>query len=78
MPWMPRPPQERPPEARRRLERFARDYERREREHDRAGERLRAERDEAIRQAHRDGLPTRDIAAIMHLSHQHVSRIVRG
>jgi DNA-binding NarL/FixJ family response regulator len=74
---VPRPRQERPPEVRRRLQRFARDYERRQERHAEAGEQLRAERDEAIQQAHRDGLPTRDIAVILGLSHQHVSRIVR-
>jgi DNA-directed RNA polymerase specialized sigma subunit len=58
--------------------RFARDHERRERDHAEAGERLRAQRDEAIRQAYRDGLPLVDIAAILGLSHQHVSRIVRS
>jgi hypothetical protein len=39
---------------------------------------LRAQRDEAIRRAYRDGLPIRDIAAIVELSHQHVSRIARS
>jgi hypothetical protein len=72
---MPRPPQPRPPEARARLERFARDYECRKQEHAEAGERLRAERDDAIRRAYRDGLPVRDIAAVLKLSHPHVSRI---
>lgn len=78
MPHVPRPPKERPPEARRRLERFARDHERRERKHEEAGERLRAQRDEAIRRAYREGLPLVDIAAVLGLSHQHVSRITRG
>ncbi len=78
LPRMPRPPQPRSPEARARLERFARDYERRKQEHAEAGERLRAERADAIRQAHRDGLPIRDIAAVLKLGHPHVSRIKRS
>jgi transposase-like protein len=43
-----------------------------------AGGRLRAERDEAIRRAYREGLPVQDIAAVAKLSHQHVFRIVRA
>jgi DNA-directed RNA polymerase specialized sigma subunit len=62
----------------RRLEDFARDYARREEELKRAREELRRERDEAIRQAYRDGLPLQDVAAVVGLSHQYVSRIVRG
>jgi hypothetical protein len=75
---MPRPRQARPPQARARLERFARDYERRERQQAEARAKLRAQRDEAIRRAYRDGLPIRDIAAIVDLSHQHISRIARS
>ena len=78
MPRVPRPRQPGPPEARAKLEEFTRDYERRQREHGKAAERLRAERDEAIRQAHKEGMPLRDIAAVVRLSHQHVSRIARG
>ena len=37
----------------------------------------RAERDEAIREAYAAELPVRDIAGIVDVSHQHVSRIVR-
>jgi DNA-directed RNA polymerase specialized sigma24 family protein len=62
----------------RRLKDYARNYARTERELTRALEDLREERDEAIRQAYRDGLPLQDVAAIMGLSHQYVSRIVRG
>ena len=39
---------------------------------------LRAERDEAIRQAYRDGLPMKAIAQVMGMSHQRVSQIVRS
>jgi hypothetical protein len=78
MPPVPRPRQERPREAQRRLDRFVQTYERRQEQHTEAGERLRVERDEAIRQAYREGLPLMDIARIVGLSHQHVSRIVRG
>jgi hypothetical protein len=35
----------------------------------------RVERGDAIRQAYRDGLPVRDIAAVLKFSHPHVSRI---
>jgi DNA-directed RNA polymerase specialized sigma24 family protein len=43
-----------------------------------AAERLRAERDEAIRQAYKDGLPMADIAKVLNMSHQRVSQIVRS
>jgi DNA-directed RNA polymerase specialized sigma subunit len=61
----------------RRLETFARDYARRDAALQREREKLRRERDEALRAAYRDGLPLQDVAAIMGLSHQYVSRIVR-
>ncbi|MGH9521222.1 MAG: sigma factor-like helix-turn-helix DNA-binding protein [Terriglobales bacterium] len=43
-----------------------------------AAERLRAERDEAIRAAYKDGLPMAAIAQVMGMSHQRVSQIVRS
>jgi transposase-like protein len=61
----------------RRLKAFTRDHRRREKELDRQRAELRRERDRAIRDAHRDGLPIEDIARIVGLSHQHVSRIIR-
>jgi len=39
---------------------------------------LRVERDEAIRAAYKDGLPMTAIAAVMDLSYQRVSQIVRS
>jgi DNA-directed RNA polymerase specialized sigma subunit len=39
---------------------------------------LRDERDEAIRQAYRDGLPMKAIAQVLGMSHQRVSQIVRS
>jgi transposase-like protein len=45
---------------------------------ERSGERLRAERDKAIRVAYRGGLPMSVIAQVMELSHQRVSQIVRS
>jgi hypothetical protein len=75
---IPRPRQSRPADVQRRLEAFARDYARRDADLRRLRNALRAERDDAIRAAHRDGLPLQDIAAIVGLSHQYVSRIVRG
>ena len=43
-----------------------------------AGERLRAERDWAIRGAHRHGVPVAAIARMMKMSVQSVARIVGG
>ena len=77
MPRVPRPRRERPRKALERPDRAARDYERRQQRHAEAGERIRAFRDEAIQRAYREGLPTRDIVALVGLSQQHVSRIVR-
>jgi DNA-directed RNA polymerase specialized sigma subunit len=45
---------------------------------ERQGEKLRAERDQAIRAAYREGLPMSDIAALLGMSHQRVSQIVRS
>jgi len=43
-----------------------------------AGKRIRAERDRAIRGAHRHGVPIAAIARMMKMSVQSVSRIVAG
>jgi DNA-directed RNA polymerase specialized sigma subunit len=42
------------------------------------GEELRSERDKAIVAAYRRGLPMSRIAAVMKISHQRVSQIVRS
>jgi DNA-directed RNA polymerase specialized sigma subunit len=60
------------------LEDLTREHQRREEALGRERKRLRRERDQAIRQAYRDGLPLQDIAEIVGLSHQYISRIVRG
>lgn len=57
---------------------FATEHARREVELEQAAEALRTERDEAIRQAHKDDLPMSDIADILSLTHQRVSQIVRS
>jgi DNA-directed RNA polymerase specialized sigma subunit len=57
---------------------FATDYSRREQKLGQLAEELRAERDNAIRLAYRDGLPMADIAALLEMSHQRVSQIVRS
>jgi DNA-directed RNA polymerase specialized sigma24 family protein len=57
---------------------FAKGYAKREDALERQAGALRDERDEAIRAAHRDGLPMASIAQIMGLSHQRVSQIVRS
>jgi DNA-directed RNA polymerase specialized sigma24 family protein len=47
------------------LEAFAADYERREAQLRRAAEKLREDRDAAVRAAHDNGMSTREIAAVM-------------
>jgi DNA-directed RNA polymerase specialized sigma subunit len=71
-------PKRQAPDARTQLVAFARDYAKREADLERSGERLRAERDKAIRVAYREGLPMSAIAQVMELSHQRVSQIVRS
>jgi len=44
----------------------------------RLAERLRGDRDLAIRQAYKEGLPMADIARILDMSHQRISQIVRS
>jgi DNA-directed RNA polymerase specialized sigma subunit len=60
------------------LSAFAEEYIRRESDLGRLTERLRGDRDRAIRQAYKDGLPMADIARILDMSHQRVSQIVRS
>jgi DNA-directed RNA polymerase specialized sigma subunit len=57
---------------------FEKTYKRQERELERQSEKLREERDKAIRAAYRDDVPMKDIAKVMKLSHQRVSQIVRS
>lgn len=57
---------------------FAEDYRRRDSELGRLAERLREDRDRAIRQAYKGGLPMADIARILDMSHQRISQIVRS
>jgi DNA-directed RNA polymerase specialized sigma subunit len=60
------------------LRAFAKTYRQRERELEAKAEKLREERDKAIRAAYRDEIPMKDIARVMKLSHQRVSQIVRS
>jgi DNA-directed RNA polymerase specialized sigma subunit len=71
-------PKRKAPEAHAALAKFATEYARREVELERAAEVLRADRDKAIRQAYRDGLPMSGIADVLSISHQRVSQIVRS
>jgi DNA-directed RNA polymerase specialized sigma subunit len=61
-----------------RLTTFAKECARREADLARLAERLRGDRDQAIRQAYKDGLPMADIARILDMSHQRISQIVRS
>jgi transposase-like protein len=45
---------------------------------ERSAEKLRHERDEAIRRAYGEGLPMKAIAQALGMSHQRVSQIVRS
>ena len=57
---------------------LAADFARRERELEKAGERLRIDRDQAIRAAYGSGMAMRDIATVLGITHQRVSQIVRS
>lgn len=57
---------------------FATDHARREKELAKTADRLRVERDEAIRSAYKDGLPMKAIAQVLDMSHQRVSQIIRS
>jgi DNA-directed RNA polymerase specialized sigma subunit len=60
------------------LKAFATDYGRREQKIGRAVERLRTDRNKAIRKAYDNGMPMRDIAIVLEISHQRVSQIIRS
>jgi DNA-directed RNA polymerase specialized sigma subunit len=61
----------------RRLEKFMRDYHKREQALDRQKAELREERDQAIRDAYQAGLLMADIGKVVGLTHQRVSNIIR-
>jgi hypothetical protein len=61
-----------------RLEEFERSYRVKLVELERGMVELRAERDEAIRAAHRAGVSVTRIASVFKISHQRVSKLVRG
>lgn len=71
-------PKRKAPEARAALVAFAAEHARREAELERAAQGLRDDRDKAIRQAYKDGLPMSGIADVLAISHQRVSQIVRS
>jgi DNA-directed RNA polymerase specialized sigma24 family protein len=62
--------------VKRRLEVFARTYRPQVEQVEAELDRLRAERDEQIRAAHRDGLPMIEIAEILGVSRQTVSHVL--
>ena len=57
---------------------FGADRRRRQEDLDRATEKLRTDRDEAIRTAYNEGMAMSEIATVLNLSHQRVSQIVRS
>ena len=71
-------PKRKAPEARAALTTFAAEYARREADLEKVAEKLRADRDKAIRKAYKDGLPMSAIADVLQISHQRVSQIVRS
>lgn len=71
-------PRRKAPEARAALNAFAAKYRQRERVLSLAAEKLRTDRDEAIRTAYNGGMAMSDIAAVLELSHQRVSQIIRS
>lgn len=71
-------PRRKSPEAQVRLKTLAGDFQRRELELGKDTERLRADRDAAIRNAYNGGMAMADIATILGMSHQRISQIVRS
>jgi DNA-directed RNA polymerase specialized sigma subunit len=66
------------PEAQARLAAFAEEHGRREQALERKADDLRADRDGAIREAYKGGMPMTEIARVLKMSHQRVSQIVRS
>jgi DNA-directed RNA polymerase specialized sigma subunit len=66
------------PDAHARLTAFAREQAKQQAALERTQEKLRAQRDKAVRAAYRDGLPMAEIARVLEISHQRVSQIVRS
>ncbi len=62
----------------RRLEDFAADYRPQVEQMEAELDRLRAQRDDQIRAAYRDGLPMVEIAEILGVARQTVSHVLRG
>jgi DNA-directed RNA polymerase specialized sigma24 family protein len=77
IPWIARPKRQ-APEAKAKLESFAREYENRETVLDEQRDELRADRDDEIRQAYKDDLPMTDIAEILGVSYARVQQIIRS
>ncbi len=71
-------PKRKAPEAHAVLKEFAATYRRGEVELERAAEALHSDRDQAIRTAYEDGMAMSEIAAVLAISHQRVSQIVRS
>jgi hypothetical protein len=71
-------PSRKSPEAAGALKAFTAELRIRETEVEQVAERLRAERDKAIRTAYDAGVTMREIARVMTMSHQRVSQIVRS
>jgi DNA-directed RNA polymerase specialized sigma subunit len=65
-------------DPRERLRSFAEDWQRRQAAHEASADRLRAERVQAVMDAHGHGVTQQEIAAILGVSQQFVSRILRG
>jgi DNA-directed RNA polymerase specialized sigma24 family protein len=71
-------PKRKAPEAKAKLKAFAKTYGQHERELEKEAERLRDERDKAIRGAYREGMPMVEIGKVLKMSQQRVSQIVRS
>ena len=57
---------------------FAAEHASREADLEKVADKLRTDRDKAIRKAYKDGLPMSAIADVLAISHQRVSQIVRS
>lgn len=71
-------PKRKAPEAKAKLKALVTTYGQRERKIEKQAEKLREERDKAIRAAYREGMSMADIAAVLKMSHQRVSQIIHS